>query len=71
MPHVLYNHITHCWDRPDPDDGGSDLLHPGDESPQFSPLAQRVLPPLALGSATVIAGLVLLGLVAGVLLGVG
>ncbi len=71
MPHVLYNHITHSWDRPDPDDGGSDFLAAGDESPQFGPVAHRLLPPLALGSATAIVGLLLLGLVAGLLLGVG
>ncbi len=71
MPHVLYNHITHSWDQPDPDDGGSDFLHPCDESPQFGPVAHRVLPPLALGSAMAIAGLILLGLFSGLLLGVG
>ncbi len=71
MPHVLYNHITHTWDQPHPDDGGSDFLDSCDESPDFGPVAHRLLPPLALGSATAIAGLILLGLAAGLLLGVG
>ncbi len=70
MPHVLYNHITHAWDQPQPDDGSSDLIQSSDEAPQFGPLAHRVLPPFALGSATAMAALLLLGLVAGLLLGV-
>jgi hypothetical protein len=70
MPHVLYNHITHSWDRPDPDDGGNLMTAAGTEAPEFGPGARRVLPSLALGSATAIVGLLVLGMVAGLLLGV-
>ena len=67
MPHVLYNHLTHSWDRPDPDDGCNDGFRPCDESPQFGPIARRVLPGLALGAGTAITGFILLGLIAGLL----
>ena len=70
MPHVLYNHLTHSWDRPDPDDGGDSMTAAGTEVPEFGPLAHRVLPPLALGSATAVVGLLVLGMIAGLLLGV-
>lgn len=70
MPHVLYNHMTHSWDTPDPDDGASDAIHSCDESPHFGPFARRALPGLALGAGTAITALILLGLIAGVLFGV-
>lgn len=70
MPHVLYNHITHSWDEPDPDDGCSQHAHVPDESPEFSATARRALARLALGAGTAIAGFVLWGLIAGLLLGI-
>ncbi len=70
MPHVLYNHITHAWDQPELDPGGSPGADSAQEAPAFGPVAHRLLPPLALGSATAMAGLILLGLIAGLLLGV-
>jgi hypothetical protein len=70
MPHVLYNHITHSWDEPDPDDGCSLHTHEPDESPQFSATTHRALTRLALVAGTAMAGFVLWGLLAGLLLGV-
>jgi hypothetical protein len=70
VPHVLYNHITHSWDPPDPDDGCSHGIHPSDESPQFGPIARFALSRLALGAGTAIVAFVLWGLIAGLLLGV-
>lgn len=70
LPHVLYNHITHTWDLPDPDDGCSDTKHPPDGSPEFSPAFQRAVSRLALGAGTALAAFALWGLLAGVLLGV-
>ena len=70
MPHVLYNHITHSWDQPDLDDGCSDSIHHPDEAPEFSATTRLALTRLALGAATAIAGFVLWGLIAGLLLGI-
>ena len=70
MPHVLYNHITHSWDQPDPDDGCSESAHHLEESPEFSPALRRALPRLALGAGTAILGFLLVGLIAGLLLGI-
>ncbi len=70
MPHVLYNHLTHSWDRSDPDDGGDPLAPAGTEVPEFGPLARRLLPRLALGAGTAITAFIVLGFIAGLLLGV-
>ena len=69
MPHVLYNHITHTWDTPDPDDGCRETLPPADASPEYSPATRRTLAGLALGVGTALAGFILWGLLAGLLLG--
>lgn len=70
MPHVLYNHITHTWDQPDPDDGYSETLQTADASPEYSPSTRRILARLALGAGTALAGFILWGLLAGLLLGI-
>ena len=70
MPHVLYNHITHTWDQPDLDDGYSETLQTDDASPEYSPATRRTLARLALGAGTALAGFILWGLFAGLLLGI-
>lgn len=70
MPHVLYNHLTHSWDRPDGNDGWQEIAAKDCELPQFGPLFRRVLPCLALGAGTTFTTVILLGLIAGLLLGV-
>ncbi len=70
MPHVLYNHITQSWDLPELDDGGGDIAREREQAPELSPAGQRLVSRLALGAATAIAGLILWGLGAGLLLGV-
>lgn len=69
MPHVLYNHITHTWDAPDPDDGCRESAL-GEESPEFSPAAQRAIARIALGAGTALAAFAVWGLLAGFLLGI-
>ena len=70
MPHVLNNHINNTWDPPAPYDGGSPTLRSADESPEYSPATRRALAGLALGAGTAIAGFILWGLLAGLLLGI-
>lgn len=69
MPHVLYNHMTHSWDRPDPDDGCCQTADRGEEAPHLEPGARRALSRLALAAATFIAGFILCGIIAGLLFG--
>ncbi len=70
MPHVLYNHITQSWDEPDADDGGGETAGERNQGPEFSPATQRLVSRLAVGAATALAGLILWGLMAGLVLGV-
>lgn len=70
MPHVLYNHLTHSWDQPDPDDGCSGFVHQREESPAFGPVAQCAVRRLALGAGAALAGFILMGWLAGLLVGI-
>jgi len=70
MPHLLYNHITHSWDRPDPDDGGGEHSSPLFEAPDLSARARRTIARLALASGAGITACIAWGLIAGILFGV-
>ena len=69
MAHILYNHITHCWDEPDAD-LWSETDGRFEEPMAFGPTAQLAIRRLALAAATLMGGFVAWGLIAGILLGI-